>query len=80
MKIGILISGRGSWPEPPIFGLIQRLGNVSDTEMFRTFNMGIGMIIICSPADSAVILEAIPRPVQLGLAIGGRKDVHIVDA
>jgi len=71
---------RGSWSEPPIFGLMQRLGNVADSEMFRTFNMGIGMIIICSPEDSAVILEAIPRSVQLGRAIGGRKDVHIVDA
>ncbi|HMU33970.1 MAG TPA: phosphoribosylformylglycinamidine cyclo-ligase [Pyrinomonadaceae bacterium] len=71
---------RGSWSEPPIFGLMQRLGNVAESEMFRTFNMGIGMIIICSPEDSAVILEAIPRSVQLGRAIGGRKDVHIVDA
>jgi phosphoribosylformylglycinamidine cyclo-ligase len=39
---------RGSWPELPIFGLMQRLGNVSDQEMFRTFNMGIGMIVIAS--------------------------------
>ncbi len=43
---------RGSWPEPPIFGLMQNLGNVSDHEMFRTFNMGIGMVIICGEADA----------------------------
>ncbi|GAB4159098.1 MAG: phosphoribosylformylglycinamidine cyclo-ligase [Candidatus Promineifilaceae bacterium] len=35
---------RGSWPEPPIFGLIQSLGNVSDAEMCRVFNMGLGML------------------------------------
>src|SRR5436190_9032071 len=31
---------RGSWPVPPIFGRIQQAGNVSNTEMLRTFNMG----------------------------------------
>src|SRR6185436_18472632 len=31
---------RGKWPELPVFGLMQKLGNVSDHEMFRTFNMG----------------------------------------
>src|SRR5262249_3871076 len=36
----------GAWPVPPLFRLIQRGGDVSDAEMFRTFNMGIGMIAI----------------------------------
>lgn len=46
---------RGSWPEPPIFGLMQKIGNVSDHEMFRTFNMGIGMVIICGEADAEIL-------------------------
>src|SRR6476646_3130447 len=50
---------RGSWTEPPIFGLMQRLGNVSETEMFRTFNMGIGMVIICSQFDAEPIAHQI---------------------
>jgi len=37
---------RGSWPEPPIFGLIQRQGNIEDAEMFHVFNMGLGMLIV----------------------------------
>jgi phosphoribosylformylglycinamidine cyclo-ligase len=38
------------WPEPPpIFDLIQRLGGVSDAEMFRAFNMGIGFCLIVAP-------------------------------
>jgi phosphoribosylformylglycinamidine cyclo-ligase len=41
---------RGSWPETPIFGLIQRLGNVDNAEMFRVFNMGLGMLIVL-PSD-----------------------------
>ena len=37
---------RGSWPAPPIFGLIRRCGPVSQAEMDRTFNNGLGMILI----------------------------------
>jgi phosphoribosylformylglycinamidine cyclo-ligase len=36
----------GSWPVPPVFGLIQRMGNVPDDDMKQTFNMGIGYIIV----------------------------------
>lgn len=50
---------RGTWPELPIFGLMQKLGNVSDHEMFRTFNMGIGMVVVCSGSDSEKIRSAI---------------------
>jgi phosphoribosylformylglycinamidine cyclo-ligase len=37
---------RGSWPVPPIFGLIQQLGRVSEAEMFHVFNMGLGMLVV----------------------------------
>jgi phosphoribosylformylglycinamidine cyclo-ligase len=40
---------KGSWPRPPIFGVIQRLGNVDEAEMFRVFNMGIGLVLAVSP-------------------------------
>src|SRR5205814_7032542 len=36
----------GSWPVPPIFPLIERLGSVPQDDMLRTFNMGIGMVLI----------------------------------
>jgi phosphoribosylformylglycinamidine cyclo-ligase len=42
---------RDSWPVLPIFQLIQKLGSVSDDEMFRVFNMGIGMVLIISPNE-----------------------------
>ena len=38
-----------AWPTPPIFGLIHRLGDVPDDDMFRTFNMGVGMVIVVDP-------------------------------
>lgn len=46
-----------SWPVPPIFGLLKEWGNVDWHEMYRTFNMGIGMIIIAS-ADEAEKIKA----------------------
>ncbi|MEF3302463.1 phosphoribosylformylglycinamidine cyclo-ligase [Paenibacillus sp. GYB003] len=42
----------GSWPIPPIFRLLQEAGSVSNNDMFRTFNMGIGMVLIV-PAEQA---------------------------
>lgn len=42
---------KGSWPVLPIFELLQKLGNVSEREMYRTFNMGVGMVIICARAN-----------------------------
>ena len=47
---------RDSWEVPPIFGLIQREGRVEEREMFTTFNMGIGMVIVVAPDDVAATL------------------------
>jgi len=43
---------RGGWPVPPIFEYIQRVGQVADDEMYRTFNMGVGMVAIVGPDDA----------------------------
>ena len=47
----------GSWPVLPIFQLLQRLGNIPEQEMLRTFNMGIGMVLVVSPRDLLGILR-----------------------
>jgi phosphoribosylformylglycinamidine cyclo-ligase len=41
----------GTWTVPPIFALLQRLGEIGASEMFRAFNMGVGMVVICAAAD-----------------------------
>jgi phosphoribosylformylglycinamidine cyclo-ligase len=46
---------QGSWPVLPVFVLFRRLGNVSEREMYRTFNMGAGMVIVCAPSDAESI-------------------------
>ena len=47
--------GLAAWPEPPIFASIQRAAAVDDAEMRRTFNMGVGFVLVVSPADAATV-------------------------
>jgi phosphoribosylformylglycinamidine cyclo-ligase len=47
---------RGSWTVPPLFTWLQRGGTVPDAEMFRAFNMGVGMVLVCSPADADAVV------------------------
>lgn len=69
---------RGRWPELPVFGMMQKLGNVSDHEMFRTFNMGIGMVVICSNESRQQILDYIPSSIEIGVVVAGEMDVEIL--
>jgi len=48
---------RNTWEIPPIFSVIQDIGNVEDKEMFRVFNMGIGMMMIVSEKECQEIIE-----------------------
>jgi len=61
---------RSTWVVPPLFDYLQRMGRVSDEEMLRTFNMGIGMVLICSPIDV--------EDVQYQLAKAGERDSLII--
>jgi phosphoribosylformylglycinamidine cyclo-ligase len=56
--IGALIR-RGTWPEPAIFGLIQRLGKIADDEMFHVFNMGLGMLVVVPAAQRQQALQTL---------------------
>jgi phosphoribosylformylglycinamidine cyclo-ligase len=46
---------KGSWPILPVFELMQRIGNVTEREMSRTFNMGVGMVIVCAEENVGLI-------------------------
>ena len=60
---------RGSWTVPPIFGVIQREGGVSDAEMYRVFNMGLGMVAVCDEESVATILDSIPDAEVVGRVV-----------
>ena len=47
------------WPVPGIFRLLQRLGAVAPAEMFRTFNMGIGYVLVVAAADADRVVETL---------------------
>ncbi len=44
-----VVIDRGSWPVPPVFTWLQRLGEVEQAEMDQVFNMGIGLVLVVSP-------------------------------
>lgn len=69
---------RGTWHELPVFGLMQRLGRVTDAEMFRTFNMGIGMIAVCAPEDKEFLMENIEGAAAIGRVVSGNGKVSII--
>jgi phosphoribosylformylglycinamidine cyclo-ligase len=48
----------GSWTPDPIFTWMQKAGKVENREMYRTFNMGIGMVLVVKPSDADKVLKA----------------------
>lgn len=48
---------KGTWKVPPIFPFLQKMGNISEEEMLRTFNNGIGMILIVKSREAGEVLE-----------------------
>ncbi len=72
---------KGSWPVLPVFKVMQRIGNVSDAEMYRTFNMGVGMVIVTSAQNQSTVeshLQEQGMPsYQIGRIVKGQKEVSI---
>ncbi len=62
---------RGSWPVPPVFGLLQQASRIDDAEMFRTFNMGIGMAVVL-PAHSVSRAQDVAKQHQIPSFVLGR--------
>ena len=71
----------GAWHIPPIFSFIQAGGNVPKAEMFRVFNMGIGMIMIVDPFFSKSIIRRLQKlgekAVVIGKIVKGKPEVRI---
>jgi phosphoribosylformylglycinamidine cyclo-ligase len=61
---------RGAWQVPPLFRLIQQGGRVSDEEMFRTFNMGVGMIAVVAPGDLHDVEHSLERRGESAFVMG----------
>jgi len=69
---------RRSWRPPPIFRLIEELGDVPDEEMYRTFNMGMGMVLMVAPSQVKAVLSAIRGARVIGRLVRGSYGVVVL--
>jgi len=78
--VGVEIE-RGSWPVPEVFKLMREIGNVADAEMHRTFNMGVGMVVICASSDAEAIEKHLAslgeKCFRIGRVVEGTRNVTI---
>ena len=71
---------RRAWTVPPIFRFLQQRGDIADAEMFRTFNMGIGLIIVSSSREADRVINTLsragePNAVRIGFVVTGDRTV-----
>ncbi|HEX8183111.1 MAG TPA: phosphoribosylformylglycinamidine cyclo-ligase [Blastocatellia bacterium] len=73
----------GSWPVLPVYNLLARIGNVPEREMYRTFNMGIGMVVVTSSDDAGRVRghlsERGEAHYDIGRVVEGAKGVSIIN-
>jgi len=60
-----------AWEVPPIFSLIQEAGQVERDEMFRVFNMGVGMVLACAPDKTDEVRRLVPEARVVGEVVKG---------
>ena len=70
----------GSWRVPAIFRLLEARGTIARDEMFRAFNMGVGLVVVCAAADAEHVLglTAAAGAFRLGAVIAGDRTVRYV--
>lgn len=61
---------RAAWPVPAVFDLVRRAGNVSEREMYRTFNMGIGMVLVVRAGDADGVVRLLKESGETPFLIG----------
>ena len=70
---------RGTWPVLPVFSVMSRIGNVAESEMYRAFNMGVGMICVIAPekttAFEAHLDAAGEKHFRIGTIVPGQRNV-----
>ncbi len=70
------------WDIPPVFTMMQQLGKIKQVEMYRTFNMGIGYVIIAAPDEAKKIMKQAQtysefKLVDIGEVTVGKQEVHL---
>ena len=77
-KLGVQVNA-SAWPVPPIFELLRRIGSIPEDDWRRTFNLGIGMVLVISQKDCAKgerILRKMKEPYfEIGSVAGRRNSI-----
>lgn len=68
--LGVNIS-TSAWQVPPMFQWLQQAGNISDAEMRRTFNCGVGMVVVVDPSQVAAAKAVDAGLFELGVVVEG---------
>lgn len=66
------------WSVPPIFKLIKEQGNISIQEMYQTFNMGVGMVVICAPEESSRFTKVVPSARVVGEVVKQAGEAQVI--
>ncbi|HMQ11584.1 MAG TPA: phosphoribosylformylglycinamidine cyclo-ligase [Oligoflexia bacterium] len=69
---------KDTWQIPTLFSFLQSKGNIDQEEMFKTFNMGLGYLLVCSLEDSKKLLENYLDAVVVGSIKSGNQKVSLV--
>lgn len=69
---------KGAWEVPPIFILIRQQGDIEEQEMYRVFNMGIGMAVVTAPGDAAMLTREMPGARLIGEVIKQKEGKRVV--
>lgn len=75
---------KNTWPVQPIFSLMEKLGNLEDKDLYQTFNMGIGLVVIADPAETVAIEKVMQQHpytklYQIGRVVAGdTKEVRLL--
>lgn len=70
---------KNSWKVPKIFEIIQGYGKIPEREMYRVFNMGIGMVLFVAPESVAKIQKKIKEAIIIGEVVSGNFGVRIIE-
>ena len=73
VDVGVRLD-RDAWDVPPIFRVIQTRGHIDDREMYRVFNMGVGIVLLVPPEDVQKALNVLPELVAIGETSAWERD------
>ncbi|MCI5072923.1 phosphoribosylformylglycinamidine cyclo-ligase [bacterium] len=69
---------KDAWQVPRLFSFLQEKGNIHEDEMFKTFNMGLGYVLVCSAEEKDKIVHSCPDALLVGSIQEGHQEVNVV--